>query len=656
MPNFLSAQAPIPASVANFGPAQVPAPADGFNFGPAGYGVSAVVPPILFCTPLALTLAPVQQFTTTIINGSDVVFSGTSDGVDIAVSGVSVGTFQLLGGDVWFEWTITSANANAGIGNCPNAFIAPPPFAEGVVVVVNAAGTEFEMYKCSDIFAAPPPLVAPQNPDFINKTLNFPYTVQTRMNGTTGEITWEDTNGNSGSLGNWIGILTENLDITMLGFGNTLALTQVDASYSVNAGRAAPVITPPLGFDTWCSYFVPPIVCTPSVFTLQSDGNPQTVVITGNLAEGTSLGNSGVSDGISSDQSWVTGTKVVHLEMRLEKHIGNVGTNQVFGIVLTDAETQPFNILMGVAAIPDFGFLIDIVSGSPLGFTAFPDGSYVLGLWIDGNTGIATARDNISVTGNLQVDPLWNNALPIYMGSPFGAGSTLGAELDVRFNFEGTFSPTVAFELNPQNNKWCDPDVVNPFCAPVTLTNFPVINAQDVVINPVTNQITETATASFAGSSQSFQGATETFTSQSAVVPIEVTFDSCSQTNNARFVGCGFSQGANIAGAAFSPSLGQVIDIQTNAVLETGLSIPDGAALMVEFDSQFGTVSYKCDSLGVIGTAASLTGYNNLNPVGMTGMEGLSNPITIGEELIYTLNTGYKPFTNTTTGTLWCDI
>ncbi|HUV84218.1 MAG TPA: hypothetical protein VMV86_00830, partial [Methanosarcinales archaeon] len=217
----------------------------------------------IFCTPLALTLAPVQQFTTTIINGSDVVFSGTSDGGDPAVSGVSVDTFQLLGGDVWFEWTITSANANAGIGNCPNAFIAPPPFAEGVIVVVNAAGTEFEMYKCSDIFAASPPIVAPQNPDFINKTLNFPYTVQTRMNGTTGEITWEDTNGNSGSLGLWTAILTANLDITMIGFGNTLALTQVDASYSVNAGRAAPVITPPLGFDTWCSYapVPPPILC-----------------------------------------------------------------------------------------------------------------------------------------------------------------------------------------------------------------------------------------------------------------------------------------------------------------------------------------------------------------------------------------------------------
>ncbi|HUV85449.1 MAG TPA: hypothetical protein VMV86_07055, partial [Methanosarcinales archaeon] len=67
----------------------------------------------IFCTPLALTLAPFQQFATSIITGSDVVFSGTSDGVDAAVSGLNVGTFQLLGGDVWFEWTITSANANA---------------------------------------------------------------------------------------------------------------------------------------------------------------------------------------------------------------------------------------------------------------------------------------------------------------------------------------------------------------------------------------------------------------------------------------------------------------------------------------------------------------------------------------------------------------
>jgi len=224
---------------------------------------SGGLPPILFCTPLPLTLAPFQQFATSIITGSDVVFSGTSDGVDAAVSGLNVGTFKLLGGDVWFEWTITSANANAGIGNCPNAFTEPPPFAEGVIVVVNAAGTEFEMYKCSDIFSAPPPIVVPQNPDFINKTLNFPYTVQTRMNGTTGEITWEDTNGNSGSLGLWTAILTANLDITIIGFGNTLALTQVDASYSVNAGRAAPVITPPLGFDTWCSYapVPPPILC-----------------------------------------------------------------------------------------------------------------------------------------------------------------------------------------------------------------------------------------------------------------------------------------------------------------------------------------------------------------------------------------------------------
>ncbi len=207
---------------------------------------------VAFCEALGISVGAFQQLAVATIDGSEVEWTGTSDGFDVAASGLSTTPFALDGNDVWFEWTLTSANANAGLGNFPNVFTSGPGFASGVVIIVNAAGTEFEMYTAADVFASPPPVVAPQNPDFINKTLNFPYTVQTRLNGTTGEISWEDfPNGNSGSLGSFPGITSAAIDIAPLAFGNLLSGTQ-DSTFNLNAGRAAPVISPPAGFVTWC--------------------------------------------------------------------------------------------------------------------------------------------------------------------------------------------------------------------------------------------------------------------------------------------------------------------------------------------------------------------------------------------------------------------
>lgn len=84
---------------------------------------------------------------------------------------------------------------------------------------------------------------------------------------------------------------------------------------------------------------------------------------------------------------------------------------------------------------------------------------------------------------------------------------------------------------------------VGGLCSPLTLTNTNLSSPNNVVINPLTNEITLTATDTTNG--QSNQVSTESFTTQTATVPAEITFDGCDQANNAAVCGLAMASDLN---------------------------------------------------------------------------------------------------------------
>jgi hypothetical protein len=201
-------------------------------------------------------------------------------------------TFQLLGGNVWMEITITAATLGGGAGICVNPGFGKDPSAPAVFVTPNIGGTATAVL-CGSIFEVPPPW--PDVPGFDNKTLTLPYTVQTRVNGSTGEVSYEDTAGNSGSLGIYPALIGDPIfevaiagDITGVNTGTITA--------ELNIGYTEPVIAPLDDFSIYKNYcnlgevFVcgSGAVCDPLVFSIAFESEASTV-LNGNEVTTTSL-------------------------------------------------------------------------------------------------------------------------------------------------------------------------------------------------------------------------------------------------------------------------------------------------------------------------------------------------------------------------------
>jgi hypothetical protein len=409
-------------------------------------------PPFVGCDSLGFVVGFVDNVNFVITDDS-IVFDGAGNPLPnngIACAMTTTTPIHLGANKLWFEHTITAADDGVASGTCINLFFKDD--IDGAAIQPNFGGVA-KGFKCSELFEEFPASLD----GFVNTSLSLPYTLQTRMNGLTGEITYQDTAGNFGSIGFFPQISSVLLQL------NPLALMRSDeagytgfesGAFGLNAGYALPVITPPIDFVSYCN-FPPPLVCEPSVLSTIEFGEPQTVVINGQNVVATSLGNANVDGGIISSNTFQTGTKDVHIELTVELI---VGSTCVFGLAFADDDTLIANLFAGVVYSREFGILLDIESSQIIGFPNVPDGTsfnYVLALWIDGNTGAARMSDNISLTQvSLATSALWDNSKTMYMGAPFDAGNIINDQLNVTFNFDGT----PAFELNPPANKWCDPN------------------------------------------------------------------------------------------------------------------------------------------------------------------------------------------------------
>lgn len=196
-------------------------------------------------------------------------------------------------------------------------------------------------------------------------------------------------------------------------------------------------------------------------------------------------------------------------------------------------------------------------------------------------------------------------------------------------------------------------------CDPVTLVNYDSGIANDVVINPVTNEITLTALTA-GNTDASLQISTESFISQSALVAFEVTFNSCDQAANATNCIAAFTQSESLAapqvGFAVLPASDLTFDVASGMPLDTGILIPDGSTFMIELNTATGTAAYKCESLAIAGSLTVGGTYDNLLAMHLAAGGELNQPAIIGESVVYTLNSGDTPFVNSTSGVGICDV
>lgn len=149
-------------------------------------------------------------------------------------------TFELLGGNTWIELTAKSTNSSdiaAGLAVASSLMAAPD-----VGIVANGfddAGNGV----ISDISFTP---------ILTGLTLTLPWTVQLQLNGTTGEVDWEDNQGNSGTFGVIAGLTTNSLYIEGFGGSPVGGVLGDEIVYDLNANYAAAVITPPAGYVGYC--------------------------------------------------------------------------------------------------------------------------------------------------------------------------------------------------------------------------------------------------------------------------------------------------------------------------------------------------------------------------------------------------------------------
>jgi len=230
------------------------------------------VGPSPFCPLLSLVATREQDATCTIMgNQVDFVATGTPQAFCV----VEQNAFQ-IGGDTWTEQTVTAVANSPVVGMGVNInFGSPGPTnADGIVVVMNPGGTS-TAFLISDFGGTPL---------WSNTSIDsLPYVIHQEINNTTGEITYSDNKGNSGSIGTFPGIINQDINMAMIGFGSTATET---ASFQINSGYSNPVITPSPGYEAYCANAPAPRVqlCGTLVGLEDFFGNPNTNVM---IVEGT---------------------------------------------------------------------------------------------------------------------------------------------------------------------------------------------------------------------------------------------------------------------------------------------------------------------------------------------------------------------------------
>lgn len=150
-------------------------------------------------------------------------------------------SFNMEGGNTWVESTVKSSDSAACGGGL--SIDSGGAFADGIIGFgfdTIGGGT---IHKASDFSVIASGL-----------TLTLPWTVQLRIDGTTGEMTWIDNQPvpNFGSLGIIPALITADLFIRSIAGGQGAYNVGDTVVLDLNAAYLEPIITPPVGYVGFC--------------------------------------------------------------------------------------------------------------------------------------------------------------------------------------------------------------------------------------------------------------------------------------------------------------------------------------------------------------------------------------------------------------------
>jgi hypothetical protein len=196
------------------------------------------------------------------------------------------------------------------------------------------------------------------------------------LNGSTGEVRYSDSAGNSGSLGFYN--LTNPISLSL--FAGSVFGNGTNCSINLNYGYSAPVITPPVDFFTYCT-LPEPVLCEPVTWIINQGIPPATQLLTqggaNNLtitAECTQSANYVGASGLAANQVVPAG---ITEEVKIETQVTNIPpaptAHQPFVSLgfFHDIETLPIPVSF-INYVPYFALMSDILGGFVGGIGQFP--------------------------------------------------------------------------------------------------------------------------------------------------------------------------------------------------------------------------------------------------------------------------------------------
>jgi hypothetical protein len=209
---------------------------------------SGVVPPA-FC-PLRNYIEISAQDSTCVITDNNVVVTSLVNvgGFSCFVGGDTV--INLDSANVWSEVQVTQADCD-GCG--------------GGALVAVGTGKDTEFFGVLAFGFGTPGAGFIVDLDFntlaSGLTLPLGWAVQLRVDGTTGDISWEDTENNGGFLINVPDIVTFQLiNFAAIGGGQVPLSIGDTVSFNINENYSAPLVTVPAGYVGYCNITPPPPV------------------------------------------------------------------------------------------------------------------------------------------------------------------------------------------------------------------------------------------------------------------------------------------------------------------------------------------------------------------------------------------------------------
>lgn len=369
------------------------------------------------------------NFTNVSTNGGQtVVFSagnvlatnnGSSIGVDQFLSDQS---FINLSGFTSFELTLNNAvepNANLQMGM--RFTTSDEVFKRGIVMAFPIDSVQGTLKEATTSNALESGLTIPLN-----------YSVMMSLNNSTGEITYQDTLGSSGSAGVFASLagvaLKFIIDIRTL---NPNGL--IDFNYT--ADNSEFILTPPEPNTNWCASQL----CAPLSLSSVDIGGTQTTgiaTLSDNSSQitGTNLTPSTGNNTVSFESvGFITSTDVVHIE---GKFVSQVGTGNLVGCGYSD--NDPFSAfgdtVTAVFAIPSSGLLLDGVSGSPVETSVTMNPNYAFSVDLTSSAGTAAYKDTEGNSGALTVKVGYNNSNRVFVITAANSGDSLNDQAVTNLN------------------------------------------------------------------------------------------------------------------------------------------------------------------------------------------------------------------------------